>query len=132
MVTATPRAPAALFLTKATAHKATTHDGLMLVDVKGELDAPDLRSWRGLLRSATTEDVTGIAVDLRGCPAIDFDCLSAMVAASVHLKSRGDRGVNVVTTPGSPLERRVQAAVALELPAYSSAAEALHSLRDAP
>jgi anti-anti-sigma regulatory factor len=103
----------------------------MLVDVEGELDAPALQTWGGLLRSAVREDVTGIAVDLRACPAIDVDCLAEIVAASVELKARGDSGANVVTIPESRIEHAIQAAVALKLHTCSSAAEALRSLRDA-
>jgi anti-anti-sigma regulatory factor len=105
--------------------------GLMLVDVEGELDAPALRRWRELLNSAITGGATGVAVDLRGCSEIDIGCLSVLVAASSKLKGRGDRGINLVTSPGSPLERRVRATAAKRLPGYSSAGEALRSLRDA-
>jgi anti-anti-sigma regulatory factor len=105
--------------------------GLMLVDVEGELDAPAVRRWRELLNSAITGGAMGVAVDLRGCREIDIGCLSVLVAASSKLKGRGDRGINLVTSPGSPLERRVRATAAKRLPGYSSVGEALRSLRDA-
>jgi anti-anti-sigma regulatory factor len=104
----------------------------MLVDVKGALDAPALRRWRGLVNSAITAGATGVAVDLRGCRAIDYGCLWVLVAGSSRLKARGDAGINLVTTPGSPLERSVRATASDELPAYSSAREALRSLRGVP
>jgi anti-anti-sigma regulatory factor len=109
----------------------STAAGVMLVDVEGELDAPAIRPWRELLNSAIAGGATGVAVDLRGCRAIDIGCLSVLVAASGKLKERGDVGINLVTTPGSQLERRVQATAAKRLPGYSSAGEALRSLRDA-
>ncbi len=112
--------------------RSTMAGGLMIVDVEGELDAPAVTRWRTLLNSAITEGATGVAVDLRGCRAIDIGCLSVLVAASGRLKGRGDGGVNLVTTPGSPLERRVRATAAKRLSGYSSAGEALRSLRDAP
>ena len=111
--------------------RSSTAGAVMLVDVEGELDAPAVRPWRELLNSAITGGATGVAIDLRGCRAIDIGCLSVLVAASGKLKERGDRGINLVTTPGSPLERRVQATAAKRLPGYSSAGEALRSLRDA-
>ena len=111
--------------------RLSTAGGVMLVDVEGDLDAPAVRSWRELLNSAITGGATGVAVDLRGCRAIDIGCLSVLVAAAGKLKERGDRGINLVTTPGSPLERRVQATGAKRLPGYSSAREALRSLRAA-
>ena len=71
----------------------------------------------------------GVTVDLRGCRALDVGCLSLLATASGKLKERGDRGINLVTTPGSPLERTVRATAAKRLPRYSSAREALRSLR---
>ena len=109
-----------------------TAGGLMLVDVEGELDdAPALRSWRELLNSAITGGAAGVTVDLRGCRVIDIGCLSVLVAASGRLKGRGDAGINLVTIPGSPMEHRVGASAAKGLPGYSSAGEALRSLREA-
>jgi anti-anti-sigma regulatory factor len=104
----------------------------MLVEVEGELDAPAVRHWRELLNSAITEGAMGVAIDLRGCRAIDVGCLSVVVAASAKLKERGDSGIKLVTTPGSPLERRVQATAAKRLDGHSSVGEALRSLRDSP
>ena len=103
----------------------------MLLDVEGDLDAPNVSRWSKLVNFAITDGATGITVDLRGCPAIDIGCLSVLVAASGKLKGRGD-GINLVTTPGSPLERRVGATAAQGLPAYDSAGEALRSFRDVP
>ena len=109
-----------------------TAGGLMLVDVEGELDdAPALTSWRELLNSAVTGGATGVTVDLRGCRVIDIGCLSVLVAASGRLKGRGDAGINLVTMPGSPMERRVGASAAKGLTGHSSAGEALRSLREA-
>ena len=112
--------------------RLTTGGGLTLVDVEGELKGPAVRPWRDLLDSAITEGATGVVVDLRGCRAVDIGCLSVLVAASGKLKERGDGGINLVTTPGSPLRRRVQATAAKRLDGYSSAGEALRSLRDSP
>lgn len=131
MVTAAPRTPVVLNLSNAEAHQATTTDGLMLLDVNGVLDVPDLRSWDQLLDSAVAKSATGIVVDLRGCRGIDLGCLWALVVAAARLKARGGGGINLVTASGSPLERMVQAMAASRLPAYSSAAEALRSFRSA-
>jgi anti-anti-sigma regulatory factor len=111
--------------------RLSTAGGLMLVDVEGELRAPAVMRWRDLLNSAITGGTRGVAVDLRGCRAIDIGCLSVLVAASSKLKGRGDGGIKLVTTPGSPLERKVRATAAKGLDGHSSAGEALRSLRDA-
>lgn len=111
--------------------RLSTAGGVVLVDVQGELDAPAVKRWRELLNSAITGGARGVAVDLRGCRGIDIGCLSVLVAASGKLKGRGDGGITLVTTPGSRLERRVRATAAKRLPGYSSAGEALRSLRDA-
>ncbi len=105
--------------------------GLMLVDVKGELDAPALKRWRGFVDSAITAGVTGVAVDLRGCEAIEYGCLRVLVTGSAKLRARGGAGINLVTIPGSALERSVSATTAKRLPTHSSAREALQSLRGA-
>ncbi len=120
------RPPALLNLTK-----PTPQDGVMLLDVEGDLDAPTVSRWSELVNLAITDGATGITVDLRGCRTIDLGCLSVLVAASGKLKGRGDGGINLVTTPGSSLERRVGATAAKGLPAYSSAGEALRSFRAA-
>ena len=111
--------------------RLTSAAGLMLVDVEGDLNAPALRRWSELLNSAITGGATGVTVDLRGCRVIDIGCLSVLAAASGKLKERGDGGVNLVTTPGSPLERRLRVSAAKGLDGYSSAGEALRSLRAA-
>jgi anti-anti-sigma regulatory factor len=111
--------------------RLSTAGGLMLVDVEGELRAPAVTRWRDLLNSAITGGTRGVAVDLRGCRAIDIGCLSVLVAASGKLKGRGDGGIKLVTTPGSPLERKVRATAAKGLDGHSSAGEALRSLRNA-
>ena len=105
--------------------------GVMLVEVEGELDAPAVTSWRELLNIAVTGGATGVTVDLRGCPVIDIGCLSTLVAASGRLEGRGDAGINLVMTPGSPMEHRVGASAAKGLSGYSSAGEALRSHREA-
>jgi hypothetical protein len=107
-----------------------TAGGVMLVEVEGELDAPALTSWTELLNFAVTGGATGVTVDLRGCRVIDIGCLSTLVVASGRLRERGDPGINLVMTPGSAMERRVGASSANGLPGYSSAGEALRSLRD--
>ena len=85
----------------------TGQDGVMLLDVEGDLDAPAVSRWSKLVDRAITDGASGITVDLRGCRRIDLGCLSVLVVASGKLKRRGDGGINLVTTPGSPLERRV-------------------------
>jgi anti-anti-sigma regulatory factor len=126
MATAALQPPAALrFAT------TTPHPGLMLVDVEGDLEAPAVARWTVLLNSATREGATGIAVDLRGCRTVDSACLSVLLAVSARLKARGGGGIKLVTTPGSLLEREVEAVFPMKLSAYSSASEALLSLRDA-
>jgi anti-anti-sigma regulatory factor len=126
MATAAVQSPVALrFAT------ATPRPGLMLVDVEGDLEAPAVARWTVLLNSAIREGATGIAVDLRGCRAVEYSCLSVLLATSVALKARGGGGISLVTTPGSLLERTVRASTVDELPAYPSATEALHSLEDA-
>jgi anti-anti-sigma regulatory factor len=110
----------------------TPQDGVMLLDVEGALDAPNVSRWSKLVNFAITDGATGITVDLRGCRTVDLGCLSVLVAASGKLKGRGDRGINLVTTPDSPLERRVGATAAQALPAYDSAGDALRAFRDVP
>ena len=112
--------------------RSSTAGRLTLIEVEGNLDAPAVRQWRELLNSAITEGAKGVVVDLRGCRAVDIGCLSVLVAASGKLRERGDAGVNLVTAPGSPLRRRVQTSAAKRLDGYSSAGEALRSLRDSP
>jgi anti-anti-sigma regulatory factor len=112
--------------------ESTPPDGVVLLDVEGDLDAPAVSRWSKLVNFAITDGATGITVDLRGCRTIDLGCLSVLVAASDKLNGDGDGGINLVTIPGSPLERRVGATAAQELPAYSSAGEALRSFRDVP
>jgi anti-anti-sigma regulatory factor len=129
MAAAAARTPVLLNLTRAEAHQAATRDGLMLMDVDGVLDAGALTNWSQLLDSAIAEGATGLVVDLRGCHAIDWRCLWALVVATARLKRRGDGGIKLVTASGSPLERSVQAMAASRLPAYSSAQEALRSFR---
>jgi anti-anti-sigma regulatory factor len=126
MATAAPQ-PGASFNLVTTA----PHEGLLLVDVEGEPDASARSRWAGIFNHAITDGATGIAVDLRGCPAVDYACLSVLLATSVALKARGGGGISLVITPGSPLERTVRASVVDELPAYSSASDALRSLHDA-
>jgi anti-anti-sigma regulatory factor len=127
MVTAAAPTPAILNLTA-----ATPDDGLMLVDVVGELDGDAVGRWSRLVNSAITDGATGFVVDLRGCPAIDLGCLSVLVAGSGRLKALGGRDIHLVNAPGSPVERKVRATAARRLPAYSSAAAALVSIRAAP
>ncbi len=110
--------------------KPTPQDGVVLLDVEGDLDAANVSRWSKLVNFAITDGATGITVDLRGCRKVDLGCLSVLVVASRKLKGRGDGGINLVTTPGSPLERRVGATAAQALPAYGSAGEALRSFRD--
>jgi anti-anti-sigma regulatory factor len=110
----------------------TPQDGVMLLDVEGDLDAPSVSRWSKLVNFAITDGATGITVDLRGCRKVDLGCLSVLVAASGKLKGRGDGGINLVTTPGSPLELRVGATAAQALPAYDSAGDALRAFRDVP
>jgi anti-anti-sigma regulatory factor len=125
MATATLQSPSVRFAT------TTPGPGLMLVDVEGDLEAPAVKRWTGLLSSAARDGTTGIAVDLRGCGTADSACLSVLLAVSATLKARGGGGIKLVTTPGSLLGRKVEAVFPMELPAYSSASEALLSLRDA-
>lgn len=109
----------------------TPGPGLMLVDVEGDLEAPAVERWTGLLNRVTRQGATGIAVDLRGCGSVDAACLSALRGVSTKLKAGGGGGVKLVTSPWSTLGRAVDADFPVELPAYSSASEALISLRDA-
>ena len=104
-------------------------DGLRLVEVEGELRDAEVTGWSALLNGAIADDTRGVAVDLRGCPAVGRICLSALLAASSTLRARGDAGVRLVTYPGSPLHERSKRLV--ELPGYASAAEALLSFGNA-
>jgi ABC-type transporter Mla MlaB component len=109
---------------------APRHDeSLRFVDVEGELDRTAIKRWGGLLRGVIEGGASGIAVDLRGCGRMDSHCLSALLAASQTLKSRGGRGVTLVLFPGSGLARRLKLLTAAgELPAYDNAAAALGAL----
>jgi hypothetical protein len=114
-------------------HRATidTEQPIDLVDVEGELGASAVTRWTALLQASIKKGVTGVAVDLRGCRAVDPLCVSAMVAASAILKSRGGGGVKLVTNPWSRLGRRMRTDAPDELPAYSSAQGALLSFSEA-
>jgi anti-anti-sigma regulatory factor len=110
---------------------ANNERDLKLVDVEGELQAALLTRWSGLFDGVVKEGTaTGIAVDLRGCPAVDPICLSVLLAASAMLKARGGGGVTLVTDPGSTLDLKLRE-VAEELPAHASASGALRSLQSA-
>jgi anti-anti-sigma regulatory factor len=111
-------------------HLVNAADGLRLVDVEGRLEDEDVGRLSTLLNRALSDHTTGIAVDLRGCPDVGQICLSALLAASSTLRSRGDGGVKLVTFPGTWLHRTVTALP--ELPGYSSASEALLSFGTAP
>jgi ABC-type transporter Mla MlaB component len=75
------------------------------------------------------DGATGIAVDLGGCVLMDSSCLSALVAASRTLKSRGGQDVALVLFPGSGLARHLGLFRAGgELRAYDSAAAAIGAL----
>jgi hypothetical protein len=117
----------------AVCHLATADPdrGLKLVDVEGELEAAAVTNWSGLLDAAVKEGATGIAIDLRDCRVVDPICLSVMLATSAILKARGGEGVRLVTYPESRLGRKLRALAGKELPAYTSAAGALVSLREA-
>ena len=125
-------------VSKASPHPAVLHlatidaeQHLDLVDVEGELGAAALTRWTALLQGSIKKGVTGIVVDLRGCGVVDPLCVTAMVATSAILKSRGGGGVKLVTNPGSRLERRMGTDSSNELPAYTSAQEALLSFSEA-
>jgi anti-anti-sigma regulatory factor len=109
---------------------APKHDeSLRLVDVEGELDRTVGKRWDGLLRGVIEGGATGLAVDLRGCGLMDSHCLTALLAASQTLKSRGGRGVTLVLFPGSALARHLKSVTAGgELPAYDNAAAAIWAL----
>jgi anti-anti-sigma regulatory factor len=109
---------------------ASPRPGLMLVDVEGDLEASSVARWTVLLNSATKEGATGIAVDLRACRTLDSACLSVLRGVSSKLKAGGGGGIKLVTTPESTLGRMVEADFPIELPAYSSASEALLSLHN--
>lgn len=126
MVPKAPPRPAVL-------HRATIdkEQPIDLVDVEGELGAAAVTRWTALLQRSIKKGVTGIAVDLRGCRAVDPLCVSAMVAASAILRSRGGGGVKLVTNPWSRLGRRMRSDAPDELPAYTSAQGALLSFSEA-
>lgn len=109
---------------------APRDDGrLRLIDVEGELDRTAVKRWDGLLRGLMEDGAMGIAVDLRGCVLMDSSCLSALLAASRTLKSRGGQDVALVLFPGSGLARHLRLLRAGgELRAYDSAAAAMGAL----
>jgi anti-anti-sigma regulatory factor len=111
-------------------HLATPEHGLRLVDVEGKLEDGAIMRWSQVFKDAIEEDATGIAVDLRGCGAVDASCLSVLLAASSTLRARGGGGVTLVTTADSPLGLKMRTLAADELPAYPTASRALLSLRD--
>lgn len=74
----------------------------------GSLDDAGLARWTGLLKSAFVQGRHRIALDLRGCGAIDPHCLEALLAASAVMKAAGGQ-VAVVTLPGSAMERLLRA-----------------------
>ncbi|HMC07260.1 MAG TPA: hypothetical protein VKG89_07695 [Solirubrobacterales bacterium] len=111
-------------------HWTSSERGLKLLEVQGELDDAAVTRWSGVLRTAISDGTTGIAVDLRGCPAIGPICLSALLATSSTLKARGGGGVGLVTYPHSTLDRRLEADATQGLPTHNSATRALVSLRE--
>jgi hypothetical protein len=112
-------------------HWTSPQQGLKLLEVEGELDDAAVTRWSGVLQAGIKDGITGIAVDLRGCPAVGPICLSAMLAAASTLRARGGGGVSLVMYPDSALDRKLRANGTTELPAHSSATRALVSLRDA-
>jgi anti-anti-sigma regulatory factor len=100
--------------------------GLRLIDVEGELGWADIQRWRRLVRDVVDDGATGLAVDLRGCRAIDSHCVSILEVAAETLTARGG-GVSVVVFPGSGVARRL-GLFASTLPTFDTASAALFSL----
>ena len=103
---------------------------LRFIEVEGELGEPSSKRWSALLHGALEKQVEGIAVDLRGCRAIDDDRLGALLATGAALKARGGSGVVLVMVPGSPLGRQIGLRVGDELPMCDSGRAAMLALGD--
>lgn len=105
--------------------------GLTFIEVEGELgDGPIKTRWFRLLRDAA-ERADGLAIDLRGCHAIDRHCVEALFAVSATLRARGGLGVALVALPGSVLRDHLCSVGGGDLPTYGSAGEAMTVLRAA-
>jgi anti-anti-sigma factor len=109
-------------------HPVEAADHLRVVEVEGDLSGAAGQRWTTLLRGAVEQRAEGIAVDLRGCDAIDGHCLEALLAAAATLKARGGSGVVLVMRPGSPLSRDVRLLAGEELAILDTADAALLAL----
>ena len=103
-------------------------DSLRWVEVAGDLTEGALDRWSALLRGVLTDGARGMAVDLRGCHAIDFVCLAPLLAASAALRADGGGGVALVVLPFSSFARRLGLLVAGEVPLHDNAPAALEAL----
>ena len=107
-------------------------DALRWVEVEGELTEGAIDRWSALLRGVVEDGATGVAVDLRGCRAIDLVCLSPLLAAGAAMRAAGGSGVVLVVLPFSSFARRLGLLNAGELPLHASPAAALSALRKPP
>ena len=111
-------------------HPVGRFDHLRFIEVEGELREGATDRWSALLRAAIEQRAEGIAVDLRGCGAIDRHSLKALLAASATIKARGGVGVVLVMLPGSALAQRLHLLASHELPVRDSTRGALAALGD--
>jgi anti-anti-sigma factor len=111
-------------------HPVDRFEHLMFIEVEGELREPTNRRWSALLRGALDQRAEGIAVDLRGCRALDAHSLQHLLAAASTLKGRGGFGVVLVLHPGSALAQRLRLLAGDELPICDSTRAALAMLGD--
>jgi len=101
---------------------------LSCIEVEGELHVSTGGRWRSLLRGVLAAPVDGLAVDLRGCTAIDSSSFEELQAASSKLTGDGNPGVVLVMLPASPLSLELRFAGRNALPNYATAQDAIAAL----
>lgn len=109
-------------------HPVDRADHVMLVEVEGELHGPVSDRWFALLRGVVGRRAEAMVIDLRGCRAIDGDCLDALLASATTMKARGGAGAALVMLPGSTLADAIRQVTGEEVSIHTSVDAALVAL----
>ena len=110
-------------------HVSEQDRGVTLLEVDGSVADAGVIRWQALLDGALKPGTTRIVFDLRGCGALEPDCLSALRDAAETLRDCGG-GVAIVTQEGSTLARQLHDQAA-DLPEYVSVQQTLLAWRAA-